>query len=41
MSDIVIKVIIGIIVLGGMVWGVLFENRPSRKNDENAEDTDK
>ena len=41
MNDTVIKIVIGIIVVGGLIWGIVFENRPEKKNDEETSDNTK
>ncbi len=41
MNDIAIKIVIGIIVLGGLIWGIVFENRPAKKTDEETNDNTK
>lgn len=38
MNDIVIKIVIGIIVVGGLIWGIVFENRPEKKTDKETKD---
>lgn len=39
MTDIIVKIFIAVIVIGGVVWGIWFENAPAGKKKD-AEDKD-